>query len=109
MIQSTVSSVTSARVRSSGLQAWLRIAPQQSEGPRRTDAPLIKHLYEVRTHARIHLLTFNNDIPPGSATTSTFSQDFFFQNSSATMAVKEIKSAGLIAYVGHLRIERLIE
>ena len=30
-------------------------------------------------------------------------------NFSATMAIKEIKPAGLIAYVGHLHIERLIE
>ena len=34
---------------------------------------------------------------------------FSSPNSSATMAIKEIKPAGLIAYVGHLHIERLIE
>ena len=41
----------------------------------------------------------NNDI------IKTFSSP----NSSAKMAIKEIKPAGLIAYVGHLNIERLIE
>ena len=34
---------------------------------------------------------------------------FSSPNFSATMAIKEIKPAGLIAYVGHLHIERLIE
>ena len=37
------------------------------------------------------------------------SQDFFFQNSSATMAIKEIKPDNLIAYVGYLYIESLIK
>ena len=41
----------------------------------------------------------NNDI------LKTFSSP----NSSAKMAIKEIKPAGLIAYVGHLHIERLIK
>ena len=41
----------------------------------------------------------NNDI------LKTFSSP----NSSAKMVIKEIKPAGLIAYVGHLHIERLIE
>ena len=106
--QLTDSEFSDVPVRSSGLQAWLWTAPRQSKRARRTNALSLRACTSLENmHVFISWPLIRTS--PRKCHFIRFLSRFFWQNSSATMAIKEIKPAGLIAYVGHLLIERLIE